>query len=358
MNILIKSNKLTALLGLSLYCFVALSSESAYAIIKHPTLKVQNRKQFLMQQQMLKLEQELSQKNQQYLEQLSKLKTLDLDIANLSNSLMESSQSIASNKKELEQLMHSYLTAYASEGALSQEQEDLLTQEARHEGHDLKAVIKKQILRGKISEQKRFLEEEISKEQSMQKELKVMKERFFEYTAINEELSKLLVELENQKRALTEGSPSRSRVVTASTATAIQATTTAEQFSPPIAVQDALQVRMEKKGFVFEIAHNHAIPVAAIGDGKVVYVGALSTYGNIVIVDHGADLRSITLGNFRPMVSKDDRIHKGSALGKTIISESGSKGQVYLEIRKQDLIQNVSYWASKLGLQPKRVTTL
>lgn len=87
-------------------------------------------------------------------------------------------------------------------------------------------------------------------------------------------------------------------------------------------------------------------PITSTADGKVIYSGNLSAYGNVVMVDHGNDNRSVILGSFIPKIKKGDEVKKGDLLGYT--KELKDRlGKVYFEIRKKDKVQNTIYFMDR-----------
>lgn len=73
--------------------------------------------------------------------------------------------------------------------------------------------------------------------------------------------------------------------------------------------------------------------------GRVVFSGPLANYGNAVMIDHGADTRSIILGNFKPAVKKGQQITMGQVIGSASSYSKGS-GSIYFEVRHKKQVQN------------------
>lgn len=80
-------------------------------------------------------------------------------------------------------------------------------------------------------------------------------------------------------------------------------------------------------------------PVMASSSGHVAYSGELASYGKIIMIDHGNDLRSLVLGDIKINVKKGDFVNKGQVLAYTI-SEPGLSKKLYYELRKKDVAQN------------------
>ncbi len=80
-------------------------------------------------------------------------------------------------------------------------------------------------------------------------------------------------------------------------------------------------------------------PVMASSSGHIAYSGELASYGKIIMIDHGNDIRSLVLGDIKINVKKGDFVNKGQVLAYTI-SEPGLSKKLYYELRKKDVAQN------------------
>jgi len=85
----------------------------------------------------------------------------------------------------------------------------------------------------------------------------------------------------------------------------------------------------------YDFAGKQGDPVAASGDGRVLYVGeALAGYGKLVIVKHSTDLLSVYAHNSKVLVKQGQNVKRGQK-----IAEMGSTGtdsvKLHFEIRKQ-----------------------
>lgn len=79
--------------------------------------------------------------------------------------------------------------------------------------------------------------------------------------------------------------------------------------------------------------------VQASKGGKVIYVGSMSNYGNIVMIQHGNEKISVYLGQFNPKVKIQTELRKGEVIGYTDLI--GDKtGNIYFEIRHKNVPQN------------------
>ena len=81
-----------------------------------------------------------------------------------------------------------------------------------------------------------------------------------------------------------------------------------------------------------------ARPIRSTGDGRISYVGGLSTYGNVIMIDHGGGTRSVLLGFFEARVEKGQRVRRDEDIA--LSDDRGGGGQVYFELRKGDGIHH------------------
>ncbi|MDG2377096.1 MAG: peptidoglycan DD-metalloendopeptidase family protein, partial [Woeseiaceae bacterium] len=58
-------------------------------------------------------------------------------------------------------------------------------------------------------------------------------------------------------------------------------------------------------------------PIKATGDGKVIFRGVKSGYGNVVILQHGGNITTLYahMSRFEPRVRKDTRVRQGQTIG-------------------------------------------
>lgn len=116
----------------------------------------------------------------------------------------------------------------------------------------------------------------------------------------------------------------------------------ANDFLPP--VNSFIQLNHEPKGIRFMV--QDVASVKASSKGKVIFCGELASIGNVVMIDHGEEIRTVTVGDFIPLVKKDDAIEKSGIIGQIKISPN-KKNSIYFEIRKKNLAQNAASWLGK-----------
>lgn len=108
--------------------------------------------------------------------------------------------------------------------------------------------------------------------------------------------------------------------------------------SPISSYQD---MRYDKKGITFDF--NGKNEVHAPKGGKVVHVGALANYGNVIMIDHGEDTRTVLFGQFDYTVKNGDTVKDSQIVGFTkprAVATGLGGGSLYFEVRKKNLAQN------------------
>lgn len=116
-------------------------------------------------------------------------------------------------------------------------------------------------------------------------------------------------------------------------------------FSRPM--EDFMTYVPSAKGVTFK--YSSVQPVKAVGGGKVVFAGDLSSYGQVVLIDHGSDLRTVLLGKMNIKVKKNDTVQNGEILAYTL-NDSREAQNLYFEVRKKNTAQNTILWLDLNGV--------
>lgn len=112
-------------------------------------------------------------------------------------------------------------------------------------------------------------------------------------------------------------------------------------------VDDFMTFTASPKGVTFK--YQSIQPVKAVGEGKVVFAGDLASYGQVVLVDHGNDLRTVLLGKMDIKVKKNDSVRDGDVLAYTQ-NDSKESQNLYFEVRKKNTAQNTILWLDQNGV--------
>ena len=115
-------------------------------------------------------------------------------------------------------------------------------------------------------------------------------------------------------------------------------------FSTPLSrsytVSSKFGMRWGRQHTGIDLALPTGSPVIAADGGKVIFSGTNGTYGKLVIIDHGANLKTYYAHNSKLLVSKGDNVYKGQQ-----ISESGNSGRstgphLHFEVRVNNIPVN------------------
>ena len=126
--------------------------------------------------------------------------------------------------------------------------------------------------------------------------------------------------------------------------------TTENLFDNP--VERYIDIRYGKKGVTYYTRGHQKIINS--NPGKIVYSNKLSTFGNVMMIDHGQNIRSIFLGQFIPKLKKGTKVKTGDILGYTNGLEN-KQAKVYFEIRKKNKAQNTIHFINKESLAKAKI---
>lgn len=94
----------------------------------------------------------------------------------------------------------------------------------------------------------------------------------------------------------------------------------------------------KEKDKVVTFEYESIEPVRAVASGKVEYAKELSSYGKVIIIDHGNQVRSIVLGDISVKTEKGLIVKQGELIGYTK-TEPGMKKSLHFELRKNNKVQ-------------------
>ena len=114
-----------------------------------------------------------------------------------------------------------------------------------------------------------------------------------------------------------------------------------------VPVQDFKTFTSSAKGVTFK--YQAVQPIKAVGAGKVVFAGDLASYGQVVLIDHGNDLRTVLLGKMDIKVRKNETVSTGDVLAYTQ-NTSKEDQNLYFEVRKKNTAQNTILWLDQNGV--------
>jgi murein DD-endopeptidase MepM/ murein hydrolase activator NlpD len=205
--------------------------------------------------------------------------------------------------------------------------------------------------------QRKILAKKIAKNIERKKEIKLMQETLSQYkknvTEVKKEekeLYNLIISLEDQKRQLSskymreleQKNELESKIESVSALKkAKKKLKRTSSISLPwnltLPISKFVAYKPSKKGVTFNFKERTS--VVATAPGKISYAGKLSSYGNLVMIDHGNDLRSVILGDFVIGALKGKRVQAGDVIGMTNLTQGEGKN-IYFELRKKNIVQN------------------
>lgn len=185
----------------------------------------------------------------------------------------------------------------------------------------------------------------------VKEKLKSLENRYVEYHSVERELASILAGLEGQReltatsyievadersRLQSEYDSFKTKIFLTSQEDSLQARDRIGGVLFSIPIERFGGMEHQDKGVTFRYRGQRKVLNAA--EGTVVYKGKLSTYGNVVMVDHGNDTRSVFLGHFQPSVKKGKILQRGDLIGQT--RRGQGEGELYFEVRKHNEVQN------------------
>lgn len=290
------------------------------------------------------LEKEIGSKNNLYLSSIGQIKQFEADIMLYRDRLKETHTEVSHAKKDNQKILQSYLLESQNESTeawqrkvhlqllkkaqdkLKAREDELISLEAKVKDFDLKLAE----LRKNEEELAVVIKElESRKKIAMEKYLgKVHDKKIAESKVQKVKLSQRLNKVREKFSAApkVELRPDR-------------------HFGRP--VEDFVSYTSSPKGVTFR--YQSVQPIKAVGAGKVVFAGDLASYGQVVLIDHGNDLRTVLLGKMNIKVKKNDSVKNGEVLAYTL-NESKEAQNLYFEVRKKNTAQNTILWLDLGGV--------
>ena len=330
-------------LALTLSLFISMSG---YAAIRKPGDELAKYRTEVMEMgaRLSTLEKEIGSKNNLYLSSLEQIKQFESDIKLYRDELkvkqVELKQAQAENKK----ILQNYLLESENDTTepwqrkvhlelLKQAQNKLKTKETELNGYQTKVA--------EFDEKLAVLHQNEEELGSVIKELETRKK-----TAMETYLAKVETKKKIETKVQTQKLEKRIAVVKKELSDApIIAKRPDRYFGKP--VDDFLSYTASPKGVTFK--YQATQPVKAVGEGKIVFAGDLAAYGQVVLIDHGNELRTVLLGKMNIKVKKNDTVRDGDILAYTV-NDTKEAQNLYFEVRKKNTAQNTILWLDPNGV--------
>lgn len=283
------------------------------------------------------IEKRLGETNETYISKTQTLKSLDSKITTLKSNLSKSADEISKSYKLSKKILNQYLLEKIDD-----------------KSHDklLKKKVYFKLLAGNV--------QKLKKAQASSKNLLEAIQEYEDRSKnarINEEtLYNLIVELESQKKllgtkyiskmeakneieeqlelALARNKAKKSKKTKRKRVVRSNVKIGMEIRNP---ITNYISVKGSPKGVTYK--YNKVTPVKSIQSGQVVYAGELASYGKVIMIDHGKEIRSVMLGDFSIKVKKGDVVNKDGVIAYTNV-DPGLTKSLYYEVRKKNVAQN------------------
>jgi murein DD-endopeptidase MepM/ murein hydrolase activator NlpD len=93
-----------------------------------------------------------------------------------------------------------------------------------------------------------------------------------------------------------------------------------------------------------DIGGGHGTAIFAAADGKVIFSDRLSSYGNVIIVEHAVGFTTVYAHNDRNLVRKGARVRRGERIAELGASGRAKVPHLHFEVRKDNVARNPLYY--------------
>ena len=290
------------------------------------------------------IEKEIGSKNNLYLSSIGQINQFEGDIKLYRDRLKEIKQQVSDAQIENKKIMKSYLIE--SENEATQEWQRRVHLELLKQAQN-KLKVKQEELVSFESKIAQFDEKIAGLKQNEEELSQVIKELetrkkvamdLYMARVQNKKKMESLVQTQKLEKKLAEVKKEFSRAP-------IVLSKPDRYFGKP--VEDFLTYTASPKGVTFK--YQSVQPIKAVGSGKVVFAGDLASYGQVVLIDHGHDLRTVLLGRMNIKVKKNDTVETGEVLAYTQ-NDTQEAQNLYFEVRKKNTAQNTILWLDQSGV--------
>ena len=195
---------------------------------------------------------------------------------------------------------------------------------------DIEDILARNIMVGSLQSKKKRIEKSLHVVEELEHTLKSVEARRRDFFATEETLRQFLRELKNRKKRVSDQYLKISRKT--------RQKNTASFIKEKLHLPLKKYISMDRGAKGITLKFKDASPVYATGKGIIIYTGPLASYGNVIMIDHGRENRSILLGPFVSKVKKGQSVKNNEIIGH--LESMIPYGQVYFEVRKKDKVQN------------------
>lgn len=276
------------------------------------------------------LESELGQKNNSYIEQLKRTTKLEEKLNFLKDNLNAEEKKVINEEKSIKKLAGKLL--------LEKIDED-----------DDQALIRQKLYSEELSKKEKNLITLRETIKILKDDVSLYMERLAEFKKTEEDLYSVIKTLENEKKDLSVRYVQKIEeknliekkldgAVASFKASNMLLSKKSENFNFNLSLplQSFTGHKISEKGINFKYKENTALNATA--SGTIAFASDLATYGKVIIIDHGNNLRSVLLGDFSLKIKKGDLVSEGDILGYAN-GDGVTNKNLYYELRKQNKAQ-------------------
>jgi murein DD-endopeptidase MepM/ murein hydrolase activator NlpD len=291
--------------------------------------------------QIKSLDKRLAKTNDSYLVSVKEIELIEKSLQDLKLGLKSNALKISTNYNNAKKALNLYL---------------LESSDSENDNAVIHKKIYMEVLRKKLVD----LQSAQKESNQLLEAISLYDQKLTETKAGEEEIYNLIVELENAKKELSQDYISNlesknhieielDKFKAVQRAKAKQVTKKASPSTKVLIpmtspLDDYLELKKNKDAMVFK--YKNAAAVNAPSAGKIVYTGELANYGNLIMIDHGSDVKSVILADMLIKVKKGDSVKKAQVIAYTV-SDPGMVKSLHYEIRKKSKPINAFNWVSK-----------
>jgi len=281
------------------------------------------------------LENDLGQENKRFIKIIKIKKYLDTKIDSAEKALLQ-------NKKELQEALV-YIEKMARRKMLHGIDDNV----------DVPTLLIKNLMQKRLLLKMQELKKNTAENLMLYKKINNLKSRFLDYKNVEQNLYSLLSDLENKKKdmaakylfAKKRQDDLEVQYKQMNTLHKLKIAGGVKTVAPKVRmrfdspIKNFKSIDYKLKGITYKFSGKNQ--VVATGGGKIAYTGSLSTYGNVIMIDHGNDTRTVLLGAFNATVKKNQLVKLGEVIGTTRPGRGlDTDNKLYFEIRKKNKAQN------------------
>lgn len=330
---------------LSLFCVLFISFNSL-AAFKKPVDELARYRTEVMEMgaRLSTLEKEIGSKNNLYLSSIEQIKQFEGDVKLYRDELKSKQSEVKSAQLQNKHILQNYLLESENEST-EPWQRKVHLELLKHAQNKLKIKETELIsFQTKVAEFDEKLSSLRKNEEELGQVIKELETR--KKSAMESYLSKVETKNKFESKVQINKLEDRISVVKKELSQAPVVITKPDRyFARP--VDDFVSYTASAKGVTFK--YQSAQGVKAVGGGKIVFAGDLASYGQVVLIDHGNDLRTVLLGKMNIKVKKNDTVQDGEVLAYTL-NDSKEAQNLYFEVRKKNTAQNTILWLDPNGV--------